>query len=121
MAFYISQDGNNTAVSSLAQSTIAGRFQSRTRHVEHWQHERVPLISGKQVSVLVKKLSLSVSHVELVSFRLSLLVDCKLKLAKRKTPTGNFNAFWVHKTILMQLAHIAAWSCVAEPTLQVGP
>ena len=49
MALYISQDGNDSGVSSLVQSTIAGRLQAEARVVEHWQHERQSLISENQV------------------------------------------------------------------------
>ena len=50
VSLYISQDGNHTGVASLIDSTIHSSLRGKTKHVEHWQRERRPLLFLHQVS-----------------------------------------------------------------------
>lgn len=49
MALYVSQDGNDAKVAELIDSTFQGRLKGKARHIEHWYHPRVPLITENQV------------------------------------------------------------------------
>jgi hypothetical protein len=46
---YISQDGNHRGVASLIDKTMQINLRANAKHVEHWQHDRQPLLSLQQV------------------------------------------------------------------------
>ena len=49
MSLYISQDGNHSGVASLINDTIHTTLRAKVKRVEHWQHDRQPLLSLQQV------------------------------------------------------------------------
>ena len=51
MSVYVSQDGYAEAVHKVATGYGDGTLRPpHTQHFEHWQRERIPLLSAKQVS-----------------------------------------------------------------------
>lgn len=54
MALYISQDGNNSKVSTLIEEARANWFSGKVRQSSHWYHPREPLVSENQVELVPK-------------------------------------------------------------------